>query len=169
MRDLLAVGLVVLLVLLALSMATTLRWRYRDHARIRGRRCARRAGASSPRCRSRTAWSSSARMPERSTGRDGTIPKARDSRAARLLISGAPLGDRPRPAAARSPKRRTGQPWPRSSASGGDVAIDTDTGRVLVECGSIRQQVSQELARSVFDAVKRAVEADDDSAPRGAG
>ena len=35
MRDLLAVGIVVLLVLAALSMATTLRWRYRDRERIR--------------------------------------------------------------------------------------------------------------------------------------
>jgi hypothetical protein len=30
---------------------------------------------------------------------------------------------------------------------------------VLVECGAIRERVSQELARAVFDAVKRVVEA----------
>src|SRR5712692_8180530 len=36
-----------------------------------------------------------------------------------------------------------------------DVAIETVTGTVLVECGAIRERVSQELARSVFDAVKR--------------
>jgi hypothetical protein len=29
---------------------------------------------------------------------------------------------------------------------------------VLVECGAIRERVSQELARAVFDAVKRDVE-----------
>jgi hypothetical protein len=39
-----------------------------------------------------------------------------------------------------------------------DVAIETVTGTVLVECGAIRERVSQELARAVFDAVKRAVE-----------
>jgi hypothetical protein len=39
-----------------------------------------------------------------------------------------------------------------------DVAIETVTGTVLVECGAIRERVSQELARTVFDAVKRDVE-----------
>ena len=40
-----------------------------------------------------------------------------------------------------------------------DVGIDMVTGTVLVECGAIRERVSQELARAVFDAVKRVVEA----------
>jgi predicted acyltransferase (DUF342 family) len=35
-----------------------------------------------------------------------------------------------------------------------DVAIDTLAGTVVVECGAIRERVSQELARAVFDAVK---------------
>src|SRR4051812_27122361 len=39
-----------------------------------------------------------------------------------------------------------------------DVAIETITGTVLVECGAIRERISQELARSVFDAVKHDVE-----------
>jgi len=39
-----------------------------------------------------------------------------------------------------------------------DVAIETETDTILVECGAIRERVSQELARRVFDAVKRAVE-----------
>jgi hypothetical protein len=39
-----------------------------------------------------------------------------------------------------------------------DVAIETVTGTVLVECGAIRERVSQELARAVFDAVKRTLE-----------
>jgi hypothetical protein len=39
-----------------------------------------------------------------------------------------------------------------------DVAIETVKGTVLVECGAIRERVSQELARAVFDAVKRDVE-----------
>jgi FAD/FMN-containing dehydrogenase len=34
------------------------------------------------------------------------------------------------------------------------VAIDTLDGTVVVECGAIRERVSQELARAVFDAVK---------------
>jgi hypothetical protein len=39
-----------------------------------------------------------------------------------------------------------------------DVAIETLAGTTLVECGAIRERVSQELARAVFDAVKRELE-----------
>jgi len=35
-----------------------------------------------------------------------------------------------------------------------DVALETLKGTTLVECGAIRERVSQELARLVFDAVK---------------
>ena len=39
-----------------------------------------------------------------------------------------------------------------------DVAIETASGNVLVECGAVRERVSQELARKIFDAVKNGVE-----------
>ena len=39
-----------------------------------------------------------------------------------------------------------------------DVAIVTSTGAVMVECGAIRERVSQELARSIFDAVRADLE-----------
>ena len=39
-----------------------------------------------------------------------------------------------------------------------DVVIDTLEGTIVVECGAIRERVSQELARAVFDAVKRELE-----------
>ena len=40
-----------------------------------------------------------------------------------------------------------------------DVAIETvEAGTILVECGAMRERVSQELARKVFDAVKRDLE-----------
>jgi hypothetical protein len=40
-----------------------------------------------------------------------------------------------------------------------DVAIEReDAGMTLVECGAIRERVSQELARAVFDAVKADLE-----------
>jgi len=39
-----------------------------------------------------------------------------------------------------------------------DVAIEQPDGVLLVECGAIRERVSQELARAVFDAVKRDME-----------
>jgi hypothetical protein len=42
-----------------------------------------------------------------------------------------------------------------------DVACETARGTVLIECGAIRERVSQELARAVFDAVKRDMETRD--------
>jgi len=38
------------------------------------------------------------------------------------------------------------------------VAIETVTGTALVECGAIRERVSQELARTIYEAVRREVE-----------
>jgi hypothetical protein len=81
--------------------------------------------------------------------------------AARVLINGAPiatvLSTRRAREAARQPTAFDDRPegiardrW--------DVAIETMTGTVLVECGAIRERVSQELARAVFDAVKRDIE-----------
>jgi hypothetical protein len=42
-----------------------------------------------------------------------------------------------------------------------DVACETATATILIECGAIRERVSQELARAVFDAVKRDMETRD--------
>ena len=39
-----------------------------------------------------------------------------------------------------------------------DVAIEAVNRTIIVECGSIRERVSQELARAVFDAVKRSID-----------
>jgi hypothetical protein len=83
--------------------------------------------------------------------------------AARVLINGAPIAavtsrrqaaphrgpDAP-PAIDDRPEGIVRDRW--------DVVIETVTGRVMVECGAIRERVSQELARAVFDAVKRAIE-----------
>lgn len=89
------------------------------------------------------------------------IPKA-EIVAARVLINGAPIAVAARPdhrrAAAISsdliqqrPEGLSRDQW--------DVAIDTEDDTVLVPCGAIREQISQELARTVFDAVKRTLEA----------
>ena len=45
-----------------------------------------------------------------------------------------------------------------------DVAIERTDGSMLVECGAIRERVSQELARAVFDAVKSDLERRDAAA-----
>ena len=89
MRDLLAIGVVVLLVLIALSMATTLRWRYRDRERSRRQLNdqGRRVIAEVPVADSMEFFSEDA---EAFYWAGQTIQK-RAVHTARLLISGAPL------------------------------------------------------------------------------
>src|SRR5262249_46108649 len=81
--------------------------------------------------------------------------------ASRVLINGAPIAavvaERHAREAARQPTSFEDRPegiardrW--------DVAIETLNGTVLVECGAIRERASQELARAVFEAVKRDVD-----------
>jgi ribosomal protein S9 len=81
--------------------------------------------------------------------------------AVRVLINGSPI------AACVSRRYATAElPQPTSfqdreegiARDRWDVAIETVTGTVMVPCGAIRERVSQELARTVFDAVKREVE-----------
>ena len=89
------------------------------------------------------------------------IPKTA-IKAARVLINGAPI------AVATSPDHRDAaaisseliQRRPEGlSRDQWDVAIHTGDDTVLVPCGAIREQISQELARTIFDAVKRTIEA----------
>ena len=80
--------------------------------------------------------------------------------AVRVLINGSPI------AAFVSPRwESAGQPQPTSfddrpegiARDRWDVAIETvnpQQGTVLVECGAVRERVSQELARKIFDAVR---------------
>ena len=79
--------------------------------------------------------------------------------AARVLINGSPI------AAAESSRqtRRVSQPTSFEDRPEGiardrwDVAIETERGTVLVQCGAIRERVSQELSRKIFDAVRTAL------------
>jgi len=77
--------------------------------------------------------------------------------AVRVLINGSPI------AAAVSPRlhdKDARQPTSFEDRPEGiardrwDVAIETLSGTVLVECGAIRERISQELARKIFDAVR---------------
>jgi len=164
MRDLVAVIVVFLLVGFALSMATSLHWYRRGHAKLR-------------RAISASGQSIVAEIPGSETllfftedgkafhWQDRTIPKDR-IRSARVLISGAPISvcvsrrlsgsnsadaEPPRqPIVSDTPDGIERDRW--------DVAIDVDDETVLVECGAIRERVSQELARKVFEAVKADIE-----------
>lgn len=87
--------------------------------------------------------------------------------AVRVLINGSPIAAfvSPRWAGAGSPKQDPAYTETSfEDTSEGilrdrwDVAIETVNGTILVECGAVRERVSQELARKVFDAVRADLE-----------
>ena len=158
MRDVFAGVAAILLTLVALSLATTLQ-RYRKR-RARARDSERALGrtivAEIPAPDDLVLFSEDDvrfHYGERSIDKDLIV-------AVSVLVNGAPIAayvSTRHTAAARQPTSFEDHPegiardrW--------DVAIETVTGTVLVECGAIRERVSQELARTVFDAVKRDLE-----------
>jgi hypothetical protein len=80
--------------------------------------------------------------------------------AGHVLINGVPIAtvtSRARPAV--EPHRATFEDRPEGIARDRwDVEIEAENRTLLVECGAIRERVSQELARKVFDAVKATIE-----------
>lgn len=156
MRDLAAAAVALGLFLFALGLISTLRFHHR--ARERERRALRAAGrrvvAEIPTAEglalfvaddARYYWNG------RSIAKESV-------RVVRVLINGAPLathaapGYEPddagdvEPAGLDRPEGIAHDRW--------DVLIGTDAGEVVVECGSVRERVSQELARAVFEAVR---------------
>ena len=158
MRDLLAAVVAVVLVVAALSLATSL-----TYTRLR-----RRRSADSERARGRTI------IAELPIGEDLTLVSedathfhygdqaiAKDSiLAARVLVNGSPI------AAAVSTRVGAVIPQPTSfedhpegiARDRWDVAVETEHGTVLMECGAIRERVSQEMARKIFDRVKASLD-----------
>lgn len=85
----------------------------------------------------------------------------RDIMAVRVLINGSPIAAfvSPRWAAADLPQPTSFEDRPDGIARDRwDVAIETVGGTTLVECGAVRERVSQELARNIFDAIRRDLE-----------
>jgi translation elongation factor EF-4 len=159
MRDVFAAVAALVLLLVAASLATTLqtyrrrRLRARDSERALGRTVLAEIPAGDDLV---LVSEDHARFyyGERSVDKDLIV-------AVRVLINGSPIAacvsTRYPPSADRQATSFDDRPegiardrW--------DVAIETVTGTTLVECGAIRERVSQELARAVFDAVKRDVE-----------
>jgi len=159
MRDLVAAIVALLLLAVAASLATTLQFlrRRRLRARDSERALGRTIIAEIPAGDDLVLFSEDASRfyyGERGIDKDLIV-------AVRVLINGAPIAayesTRQGTAAARQPTSFDDRPegiardrW--------DVAIEMVTGTTLVECGAIRERVSQELARTVFDAVKRELE-----------
>jgi hypothetical protein len=159
MRDLFAAVAALLLLAAAASLATTLqayrrrRLRARDSERALGRRII----AEIPAGDDLVLFSEDASRfyyGEQSIDKDLIA-------AVRVLINGAPIAAC---VSTRHPESADRQPTSFDDRPDGiardrwDVALETVTGTILVQCGAIRERVSQELARTVFDAVKRELE-----------
>ena len=165
MRDFVAIVVVLVLIVFALSMATSLQWYRRSHAKLRRAVTARGesivAEVPAPEgLRFFTEDLEAFHWSER------VIPKSQ-IRSVRVLISGAPISVRVSNRFAVDGPRASGdadEVEPDDTMMTGlerdrwDVAIDLQDETVLVECGAIRERVSQELARQVFNAVKRDIE-----------
>jgi hypothetical protein len=160
MRDLFAGIAALLLLVVAASLATTLQYyrRRRQRAHESERALGRTVIAELPTAEELVLFSEDAK---RFYYGDRTIDKDLIAEV-RVLINGVPIATVTSRRHAREPHRQPAgfEDRPEGIARDRwDVAIETVTGTVLVECGAIRERVSQELARAVFDAVKRVVEA----------
>ncbi|MCM3879749.1 MAG: hypothetical protein ND807_06560 [Vicinamibacterales bacterium] len=85
----------------------------------------------------------------------------RDIMAVRVLINGSPIAGfvSPRWQSAAHLQPTSFEDRPEGIARDRwDVAVETVNGSLLVECGAVRERVSQELARTIFAAVKSALE-----------
>ena len=159
MRDVIAGIVAVLLLLVAASLATTLQAyrRGRQRARNLERALGRTIIAELPTSDNLVLVSEDAKRfyyGDRSIDKDLIV-------AVRVLINGAPIAAsvsrRHRPDAPLHPTGFEDRPegiardrW--------DVAVEALAGTTLIECGAIRERVSQELARTIFDAIKRDLE-----------
>jgi len=164
MRDVFAGVIALVLLVTAASLGTTLqayrrrRMRARDSEKALGRTVI----AEIPADDDLTLFSEDAARfyyGERSADKDLIV-------AVRVLINGAPIASHLASRHAGSADRQATSFEDRPDGIARDrwdVAIETVNGLLLVECGAIRERVSQELARAVFDAVKRELERRDAS------
>ncbi len=166
MRDLVAAIVALLLVIAAASLATTLRSYRRRRQRVREseRALGRTVIAEVPVADDLVLISEDEKRfyyGERSIDKDLIV-------AVRLLINGAPIavylsrrhaeGPLTMPTSFEDrPEGIARDRW--------DVAVETVAGTTLIECGAIRERVSQELARAVFDAIGADMERRGDRLP----
>jgi hypothetical protein len=155
MRDLIAAVVAFALVVVALRLASTLQFYQRERRRAREGEQAlgRRIIAEMPAADDLVLFSED---DVRFYYGDRSIDKDLIA-AVRVLINGTPIAAA---VATRHARQATLHPTAFDERPEGiardrwDVAIETVSDMVLVECGAIRERVSQELARKVFDAVR---------------
>jgi hypothetical protein len=159
MRDILAAAVALVLLVVAASLGTTLTAfrRRRLRARASERALGRSVLAEIPADDDLRLFSEDALRffyGEQSVDKDLIV-------AVRVLINGSPIAayvSRRHPVDT-SRQATSFEDRPEGIARDRwDVAIETVNGMLLVECGAIRERVSQELARTVFDAVKAELE-----------
>jgi len=165
-RDLVAGLVAVFLALFALSLATALQIyrRKRQRARESERALGRTIVAEIPSAGDLALFTQDA---DRFYFGDVSIAKNLIT-AVRVLINGAPIAAYVSSRHAADPLREPTSFQDREEGIARDrwdVAIETATRTVIIPCGAIRERVSQELARAVFDAVKSAVERIDATIP----
>jgi len=169
-RDVVAALVAAVLVFGALSLATSLtvsrkrRRRTRDHEQSRGRRIV----AGIPGDDDLRLFTEDERQFHYG---DQAVDKDRIA-AVRVLINGSPIAAyvSARHAADAAVQPTSFEDRPEGIARDRwDVAIERADGVMLVECGAIRERVSQELARAVFDAVKSDLERRDKEGLRAEG
>lgn len=160
MRDLGAIILALILLAVAFRMATSLSWHRRNYARLR------QSFLDNDQL-------ILAEIPVKGHlqfftedykafyWEERIIPKA-EIRSARILINGTPMsisqstiisgGSLDQSDISNDQDEKTyGDQW--------DVAIEIDSEIIVIKCGAIRERVSQELARRIFEATKKAIEA----------
>lgn len=159
MRDLVAALVAAALIFAALSLLTTLHFYRKRH----------RAAREDELTRGRTIVAELPTDPELTLFTEDaehfyygtTAIDKNEIMAVRVLINGSPIAAvvSPRWTSAAQRQATTFEDRPDGIARDRwDVAIETVSGVVLVECGAVRERVSQELARHIFDAVKRDLE-----------
>jgi hypothetical protein len=162
MRDAVAAIVAIMLVLVAVSLAATLQGyrRRRTRARDGERALGRRIIAELPTADDLVLVSEDEKRfyyGDRSIDKDMIV-------AVRVLINGAPIAAHVSTRrASDSPAHPTGfEDRPEGIARDRwDVAVETLGGTTLIECGAIRERVSQELARAIFEAIKADLERHD--------
>jgi hypothetical protein len=158
MRDLVAAVVAIALLLIAASLATTLQAyrRRRQRARDSERALGRTIIAELPTADELVLVSEDDRRfyyGDRGIDKDVIV-------AVRLLINGSPIASYVSKRLGATPLQATTfDDRPEGIARDRwDVAVETSTSTTLIECGAIRERVSQELARTIFDAIKADLE-----------
>ena len=155
MRDFVAAVVAAVLIFFALSLLTTLHFYRKRHRKAREEETAR----------GRTIIVELPTDPELTLFSEdsehffygATAIAKHDIMAVRVLINGSPIAAvvSPRWQPAGGLQQTSFEDRPDGIARDRwDVAIETVNGPLLVECGAIRERVSQELARKIFDAVR---------------